>query len=137
MAGPAIRVDIDPTLQKVDRDLATFAALTSDLRPFWAELGQALADESQERWPLRRRSGRLRRSLKWSGDGLGRGGIFKTRPDRLLYGTRIPYAAFSQVGTARQPARALIHVDEDDISERLSAWSVELARAAGFSEVTA
>ena len=137
MAGIPIRVDIDPTLEKVDKILSTYAPIVGDLRPFWELLGRSLSDDSAARWPLRRRSGRLRRSLKWSGDGLGRGGIFKTRPDRLLYGTRIFYAAFSQVGTAHQAKRPLIHVNEDEINGRLSAWASERARAAGFSEVTA
>ena len=133
MAGTPIRVDIDPTLQKVDRDLATFAALTADLRPFWELLGRSLADESQSRWPLRRRTGKLRRSLAWSGSRLGRSGIFQSKRDKLLYGTRLFYGHFAQHGTKHQPATKLIHVNEDDISARLSAWSIERARAAGFS----
>ena len=132
MAGTQIRVDIDPTLEKVDKNIATYSALTSDLRPFWAELGRSLADDAQRRWPLRRRSGKLRRSLKWSGDGLGRGGIYEARPDRLLFGTRIFYASFSQSGTRNQPARALVRVDENAIAARMSAWASERARRSGL-----
>ena len=137
MAGTQIRVDIDPSLQKVDRDLATFTTLASDLRPFWIELGRSLADESERRWPLRRRSGRLRKSLTWARDRLGKGGIFQAKRDRLVYGSRVFYADFAQRGTRHQTATPLVHVDETAISDRLSAWSVERARAAGFTEVSA
>ena len=54
-----------------DRALRQFAAQLSDLRPFWRALGETLADDAQARWPLRRRSGRLRESLVWRGDKLG------------------------------------------------------------------
>ena len=38
-------------------------------------LSEHLADEAQRRWPLRRRTGKLRKSLTWRGNGLGRGGV--------------------------------------------------------------
>ena len=137
MAETVFRIDIDPSLEKVDKNLATYAALTADLRPYWLELGRALAAESAARWPLKRRSGRLRRSLTWAGSRLGRGGIFQATRDRLLYGSRLFYADFAQRGTKRQPATPLVHVDEDAIARRLNAWSVDRARRAGFSEVSA
>ena len=46
-----------------DKGLDALAAAVLDLRPFWAELGADLARVSQERWPLRRRTGKLRKSL--------------------------------------------------------------------------
>ena len=61
-----------------DTWLRKFAATVEDWRGFWAQLGKSLADTAQARWPLRRRSGRLRESLAWSGNRLGRGGIFET-----------------------------------------------------------
>ena len=33
---------------------------------FWRELGETLADDAQARWPLRRRTGKLRASLTWA-----------------------------------------------------------------------
>ena len=137
MAETQIRVDIDPTLQKVDRDLGTYAALVSDMRPFWELLGRSLADETERRWPLRRRSGRLRRSLSWAGSRLGRGGIYQPKRDRLIYGSRLFYGHFSQVGTKHQAKRPLIHVDETAIAARLSGWAVDRAKRAGFTEVSA
>lgn len=131
-----VSIRIDPSLEKVDKNLATFAALTSDLRPFWELLGRSLADESQRRWPLRRRSGRLRKSLSWSGARLGRSGIFQSKREKLVYGSRLFYANFSQKGTKHQRATPLIHVNESDIAARLDAWAVERAKAAGL-EVSA
>ena len=136
MAETPFRISVDPPLEKVDRDLATFARLTADLRPFWAELGRSLADETERRWPLKRKSGRLRRSLTWARGRLGRGGIYRSRPDRLIFGTRLFYADFSQRGTTRQATRELIHVREDEITTRLTAWAVDRAKQAGL-EATA
>ena len=117
------------------RGLTRLADGVSDLRPFWAELGRSLADESQRRWPLKRRSGRLRRSLTWAGDRLGRGGVFETSPDALRFGSAVFYSRFFQHATKRRPARPLIHVNEQDHAEQLSTWLRERAAAAGL-EVT-
>ena len=84
------------------------------------------------RWPLRRQSGRLRRSLIWTDQRLGHGGIFKSTPDRLVFGTRVFYAAFHQRGAKHLPVRQLVHVDPDDIGARLNDWAVARARVAGF-----
>ena len=129
------RVDVDPTLERTTKALATYSSLVSDLRPYWRELAERLSDDTQSRWPLRRRSGKLRRSLTWAGSRLGRGGVYKARPDRLVYGSRVFYASWAQRGTRHQSATPLIHVDEADIGKRLDAWTTERARVAGL-EVT-
>ena len=122
-------------LTRADRALRTFGAGILDWRPFWAQLGESLADEAQRRWPLRKRSGRLRESLAWSGSRLGKGGIYETSPDRLRFGSSIFYSRFSQFGTKRQRARELIHVDADAHTELLRAWLQNRAARAGL-EVT-
>ena len=130
-----LRVDVTG-LEKADTGLRRFAATVEDLTPFWRTLAERLADDAQSRWPLRRRTGKLRRSLTWAGKRLGRGGIFRSRPDRLTFGTRIFYGKFSHFGAVNQPVRELLHVDPAYIGARLDAWTVERARAAGFIEVT-
>ena len=130
---PTIRVDAN--LGQVETRLRRFSD-GLDLRPFWRELGETLADEAQARWPLRRRTGTLRRSLVWSGNRLGRGGVFESSPDRLAIGTSIFYARFAQFGTKRQKATPLIHVDEADASTRLTAWARGRAVAAGLEVST-
>ena len=127
-----LTIHVDPPLDTVASRLATLAESLTNLRPFWARLGEHLADTAQSRWPLKRRSGRLRRSLTWRGDRLGRGGIFRSRPDRLTFGSRLFYSGFHQTGTRQQPARELLHVDPDDIGARLNDWAVARARVAGF-----
>ena len=118
-----------------DNSLRRFEAASGDLRPFWRELGERLADEAQRRWPLRRRTGRLRRSLMWAGDRLGRGGVFEASPDKLTFGTNLFYSRFHQYGTKRHAARPLIHVDADRHSSQLSSWLQARAAASGL-EVT-
>ena len=105
-----------------DNSLRRFEAASGDLRPFWRELGERLADEAQRRWPLRRRTGRLRKSLQWAGDRLGRGGIFESSPDRLRFGTALFYSRFAQHGTKHQRATPLIHVNPDQHADQLSSW---------------
>ena len=122
-------------LSKADRALRRFSAQLDDLRPFWRELGEHLADTAQSRWPLKRQSGWLRESLVWQGGKIGRRGIFEAAPDRLAFGTSLFYGRFSQGGTKRQRQRTLIHVDEADANTRLSEWTKVRARAAGL-EVT-
>ena len=130
-------VNVNPALEIPTEQLATFAESLRDLRPFWSRLGEHLSDETQSRWPLRRQSGQLRQSLTWTGQRLGRGGIFKSTPDRLVFGTRVFYAAFHQRGAKHLPVRQLVHVDPDDIGARLNDWAVARARVAGFFEVEA
>ena len=122
-------------VREADAALGTFAAAVGDLRPFWRELAERLADEAQRRWPLKRRSGKLRKSLVWSGQRLGRGGIFESSPNRLEFGTAVFYGRFAQYGTKRQRQRTLLHVDETAIGQRLALWAKSRARAAGL-EVT-
>ena len=119
-------------LRDADQRLRTFSNAISDWSPFWAELGAHLAAEAQARWPLRRRTGTLRRSLVWSGNRLGRGGVFESSPDRLTFGTSVFYSRFAQHGTRKQRATPLIHVDEADTSTRLTAWARERAVASGL-----
>ena len=118
-----------------DSGLRRLSAEIADLRPFWAQLGRGLADEAQRRWPLRRRTGRLRRSLTWAGAGLSRGGIFESDPDRLRFGTAIFYSRFAQHGTKRQRARQLIHIDESQHAAQLDSWLRARAKMSGL-EVT-
>ena len=131
---PTFKIDVDG-LDTAATALRRFGAGVEDWRPYWRLLGKTLADESQARWPLARRSGRLRRSLVWAGKRLGRGGIYESSPDRLTFGSSIFYSRFSQFGTKRQKARPLIHVDPEQHTEQLSAWLRDRAAAAGL-EVT-
>ena len=131
---PILRVGVTG-LTQADTSLRKFAATILDLRGFWSELGEALSDETQRRWPLRRRSGRLRASLVWAGGRLGRFGVYEASPDRLTFGTTVFYGRFSQVGTKKQPRRPLIHIDESQHAELLTGWLLARAARAGL-EVT-
>ena len=106
-------------LQDQTTALGRFARSVDSLESFWRELAQSLADEARQRWPLRRRSGRLRKSLTWQGDRLGRGGVYEADPNMLRFGTNLFYSRFSQHGTRRQTARPLIHIDEQQHTEQL------------------
>ena len=126
-------VNVNPALEIPTEQLATFAESLRDLRPFWSRLGEHLSDETQSRWPLRRQSGQLRQSLTWTGQRLGRGGIYKATSDSLVVGSRIFYSGFSQYGTRHQPARKLIHVDPSDVTARLETWARERAIESGLT----
>ena len=129
-------IDIRATgLREADQALAALSAAALDLRPYWAELGADLSRTSQEFWPLRRLSGRLRRSLIWCGSTLGRGGVFEASADRLTFGLSLFYGRFSQTGTKHQPIRELIHIDPERHTAALASWLVARAEAAGL-EVT-
>ena len=91
---PTLRIDVGG-LEKADTALRRFARTVDDLRPFWRELGQTLADDAQSRWPLKRRTGRLRKSLVWAGSRLGRFGVFESSPDLLQFGSAVFYAICS------------------------------------------
>ena len=67
-------------LADAERGLAELQDAAVDLRGFWRQLGRSLAETAQARWPLRRRTGRLRRSLTWAGGRLGRGGVYESDP---------------------------------------------------------
>ena len=131
---PTFKIDVGG-LSESDTALRKFAADFEDFRPFWSKLGRSLADEAQARWPLRRRSGRLRRSLVWAGKRLGRGGIYEASPDKLQFGTGVFYGRFHQHGAKNTPRRPLIHIDETAHTEQLRAWLRARAAAAGL-EVT-
>ena len=102
------------------------------LGSFWPTLAEAIAGKAQSSWPLRRRSGRLRRSLTWSGKGLGKGGIYAADPDALVIGTGVFYARFSHHGTVNQRRRELLAVDETDTAKRLEKWARDRVQGAGL-----
>ena len=129
-------IDIRTTgIRESEKGLDALGRPASDLRPFWSELGRDLANLAQERWPLRRRTGRLRRSLAWRGETLGRGGVFESTPDRLTFGSSLFYSRFSQAGTKRQPRRELIHIEPERHTAALASWLRTRAERAGL-EVT-
>ena len=131
---PTFRIDVGG-LEKADAGLRKFARTVDDWRGFWRQLGERLADDTQARWPLRRKTGRLRRSLVWRGDTLGPHGIFEADPDRLRFGSAVFYGRFAQHGTKRQRATPLIHVDAKAHSEQLATWLRDRAARSGL-EVT-
>ena len=130
--NPAAYIQVNPALDESRAKIGKFARDLDDLSPFWRALGENLADTTQARWPLRRKTGRLRTSLEWTGQRLGRGGIYRSAPSRLTFGSSVFYAGFLHHGTKHQPARALIHVDGADIGHRLTAWARERAVTAGL-----
>ena len=132
---PIFKIDVGG-LSESDTALRKFAAGVLDFRPFWRLLGKTLADESQARWPLRRRSGRLRKSLVWAGSRLGPRGIFESLPDRLRYGSSIFYGRFHQHGAKNTPRRPLIYIDPEQHTEQLSAWLRDRAARAGVEVET-
>ena len=134
MAETTFTVSATPSLDKPIDALERAARSFADLTSFWPGLAQQIAAESAARWPLRRRSGALRRSLTWAGrGGLGRGGIYEPRADSLTIGTAIFYGAFSHFGTRRQPVRELLRVDEGDTTKRLEEWARKRASDAGLT----
>ena len=128
---PTLRIDVGG-LGSADTGLRKFARTVDDWRGFWRQLGERLADDTQARWPLRRRTGRLRKSLVWRGDTLGPRGIFESSPDRLKFGTALFYGRFAQHGTKRQRATPLVHIDEPAHAELLRTWLQARAAASGL-----
>ena len=128
---PTLHVKVEG-LSKGDRALRRFEATVADWTPFWRILGQSLSDDAQRSWPLKRRSGKLRKSLTWAGARLGRGGVFESSPDRLTFGSTLFYGRFAQHGTKRQRATPLIHVDAKAHSEQLATWLQARAKASGL-----
>ena len=121
--------------EKADTGLRKFSASVEDLRPFWAQLGRGLADAGG-RWPLRRRTGKLRKSLTWAGARLGPHGIFESDPTRLTFGSAVFYSRFHQFGTKRQRARPLIHVDPKQHTAQLATWLRDRAARSGLEVET-
>ena len=132
MPTPTTNVSVT---RDADRRLRKFAKHVENLTPFWREFAEHLADETTRRWPLRRHSGRLRKSLTWRGNGLGRGGVYEPSATRLTFGSDLFYGRFPQFGTKRQRTTPLIVVDEHDARARLVAWLTARAADAGL-EVT-
>ena len=128
---PTLKIDVTG-LDTADTALRRFGARLLDWRPFWRLLGERLADDAQARWPLKRRTGRLRKSLVWAGSRLGRFGVFESSPDRLQFGSAVFYGRFAQSGTKRQRATPLIHVDPKQHSEQLTTWLQARAAASGL-----
>ena len=126
-----MRVKLDGIV-RADKGLRGLAEAASDLRGFWRALGARLADEAQQRWPLRRRTGKLRRSLTWAGNRLGRGGVYESSPDALRFGSAIFYSRFHQDGTKRHAARPLIHLDEAQHAAQLATWLQRRAASSGL-----
>ena len=129
MPTPTTNVSVT---RDADRRLRTFAKHLETLVPFWREFAKHLADEAQRRWPLRRRTGKLRTALTWRRDKLGRGGVYEPTANRLAFGSSLFYSRFSQYGTTRQRTTPLIHVNEDDARTRLSDWMRARAEASGL-----
>ena len=102
MPTPTTNVSVT---RDADRRLRKFAKHVENLTPFWREFSKHLADESQRRWPLSRRTGALRTSLTWRGSGLGRGGVYEPTATRLTFGSDLFYGRFAQSGTKRQRAQ--------------------------------
>ena len=127
---PELRIGVKG-LDEAGKSLRKFAEAL-DLSPFWQLLGKELADTAQERWPLRRRTGKLRRSLTWRGKGLGRGGVFQARPGQLTFGTNVFYSRFFQHGTRHHRQRTLIHVDQEAHAESLQTWLRARAEQSGL-----
>ncbi len=127
---PTLKIDVDG-LDTAATGLRKFAAGVEDWRPYWRLLGETLATEAGSRWPLRRRSGRLRKSLTWRGDTLGPRGIFESSPDALRFGSSVFYARFFQHGTRKQRKTPLVHVDPKQHTELLRTWLRSRAVAAG------
>ena len=87
-------------VREADTGLHKFAAGVEDWRPFWRLLSERLADTAQSRWPLRRRTGTLRRSLTWAGNRLGWAGVYESAPDRLRFGSDL---ILCEIPAARDP----------------------------------
>ena len=126
-----MRIKLDG-LAKAQRGLEGLADAADDLRPFWRQLGRSLADDAQQRWPLRRRTGRLRKSLTWAGNRLGRGGVFESSPDALRFGSAVFYSRFHQYATSQRAARPLIHLNPDRHAAQLASWLQRRAAASGL-----
>ena len=125
-------LQVAPSLDNSDSRLSKFGAAFTDLTTFWPSLAERLADDAQSRWPLQRRTGKLRRPLTWIGKRLGRAGVYKPSRDWLVFGTNLFYARFAHHGTQRQRETPLVHVNEADITKRLTEWARERAVAAGL-----
>lgn len=77
----------------------------------WASLSPKYRIWKQANYPGRPilvREGVLQESVRWTGTGLGHGGIFQAEPSFVIAGTAVPYAKHHQYGTERMPARPFL-----------------------------
>ena len=138
MAADAFTITATPPIDVPIGQLDRAARSLRDFSDFWPTLGESIADKAQRAWPLRRRTGTLRRSLTWAGGraGLGKGGVYEADPDALTIGSSIFYARFSHHGTRHQSKRVLLSVDESDTTKRLETWARSRVQSSGL-EVSA
>ncbi|BCW95085.1 MAG: hypothetical protein KatS3mg018_0567 [Fimbriimonadales bacterium] len=102
--------DLSPAFERIlpllqdytERYLAAGGAFEGN--PAFAPLSARYARYKARRYPgapILTRSGRMRASLA----GLTGDSIADVSPDRLVYGTRAPYALYHQMGTRKMPKR--------------------------------
>jgi hypothetical protein len=73
--------------------------------------------------PILVRDGTLRDSLRWTGNGLGPGGIFQATPSYVVTGTAVPHARFHKDGTTNMPARDFLPPPDPEVfAPLLQAW---------------
>lgn len=102
--------DLSPAFERIlpllqdytERYLAAGGAFEGN--PAFAPLNPRYARHKGHRYPgapILTRSGRMRASLA----GLTGDSVAEVSPDRLVYGTRVPYAVYHQMGTRKMPKR--------------------------------
>jgi phage gpG-like protein len=79
----------------------------------WAPLARWYAAWKRVNFPgtkILERTGALKDSVNWTGNGLGPGGIWDAQPKHVLFGTAIPYGIKHQEGdpTTNLPARPFL-----------------------------
>lgn len=98
----------------------------------WAALSpryRAWKDRHVPGKPILERTGALRDSVRWTGRRLGPGGIFDAQPAFAVIGTRVPYGAAHQTGTARLPARPFLPTPDPAVfGPLLKAWLLRTQR---------
>jgi len=73
--------------------------------------------------PILVRTGALKDSVTWSGNGLGPGGVFQPEPQFVIVGSAIPYAPAHQKGTKHMPARTFMPTPDPAVfGPLLKAW---------------
>jgi hypothetical protein len=77
----------------------------------WRPLSDRYAAWKARHFPGARileREGTLRESLRWTGSGLGPGGIWEVTAQHVRFGTSVPYATHHMKGTPTMPARPFL-----------------------------
>ena len=122
-------LDIRATgIRESGKGLDALGRAASDLTPFWFGLARDLANLAQERWPLRRRTARLRKSLTWRGAIPGPRRRVRTDANPgSAFGSAVFYARFHQHGARNVPRRELIHVNPARHTAALASWLVARA----------